>query len=1184
MKKINLFILSSILIIAPLTSCKTEDNVDKDKIFPVKDFELIGFDSNKPYTVGEIIDFTKMSLLVTRNDETTETIKAFSNDVTIKGASTEAPGSFTFEITFENKTNNYRYNVIQNYVTLDFNGGTFEGKKEIKLPLYNNQVDLSKYSPELTSDNEKTFKFSGWYYDKENTKRATYLIDKNFISYDNTTLYAGYDLDYSDEFIYSINEREGTCELISPNFDNPFNLVSTDTLYIPKTIEGYKVTSIADDFLVKKTIDETTGDVSFTDYAWFANYRKIVFPSDSYVETIGARCFKGVVTLVSIELPNSLLTIGKEAFSETKLEGTLTLPSSLRKIGESAFSYGTGNLLKVEFNENSAIKVIGENAFQNNLSLHEVELPQGLEEIREGAFSNCRDIINLNLPSSLSIVGVNAFKLMDGLKNINVDKDNPFFTSLDGNLFDKNMTKLIKYCYGENEKEYTLPKSTLYIDDSAFNVFDSFISLQKLNLNEGLIYIGSDAFNGCTFEFTIPSTLRNFAINAFNGYKGTSYKVYAKNKYYSSVDGLLCSKSGRTLYSVPGNYETKFFILNKNIEKIGEYAFFNNQKITFIRVPEDSKLSVIKKNAMILTSFKNLRLIEFKIEKMFTISRDSFINPNTTFHKSVIPIIFYDEYVKKAFEQKFYRNVEDTQSKENQTLLLMNDEIKENALKYLYKSTGLSTLEDYKKGIMPRLNKAINFGEDDFKLASALLMYMYLNGFCESDEILYYKLIEKNILSSLYYAEKENSNTINPFANYNFYHARTEVYPNEFKEDLLPLINKIDAYYKGFEVDLDINAISALIMDFDISQNNFNNEEAKKLLKRLEELRIESRSLGEQVYIRYNAIKASSLIYECLEHNKFNDDDMFFLESKIEDNSANNYYGIRSYLNGWFNNEFRQSILYKFDEFKTLLDEYDAKKETFKNNLINNVNNFDYSTFDEVKFNTFYYKYVNHLLSEHYYDLTNEERAICYMANLMININSFINDNEKIRDDNFTLKYEKINEIDNLLNEVSDNSNIDYEAIIESNFPTYITKKDEVINYKNTFVNELKNEIINFEINKENLKNKYNPLMGKIEKLGSFSSDFLRDDNDIYINKYFIIQASFIIYNLIENYPNKTKENYNEIRNYLYDYIDFDSCTFIKGKVGIINDFLTHLNNDTSSIYEYDKYVEYIDFIEQGLN
>ena len=514
----------------------------------------------------------------------------------------------------------------------------------------------------------------------------------------------------------------------------------------------------------------------------------------------------------------------------------------------------------------------------------------------------------------------------------------------------------------------------------------------------------------------------------------------------------------------------------------------------------------------------------------------------------------------------------------------MNDEIKENALKYLYKSTGLSKLEDYKKGIMPRLNKAINFGEDDFKLASTLLMYMYRNGFYESDEIQYYKLIEKNILSSLYYAEKENSNTINPFANYNFYHARTEVYPNEFKEDLLPLINKIDAYYKGFEVDLDINAISALIMDFDISQNNFNNEEAKKLLKRLEELRIESRSLGEQVYIRYNAIKASSLIYECLEHNKFNDEDMLFLESKIEDNSTNNYYGIRSYLNGWFNNEFRQSILYKFDEFKTLLDEYDAKKETFKNNLINNVNNFDYSIFDEAKFNTFYDKNVSHLLNEHYYDLSSEERAICYTIISMININDFLNDNEKISDDNFILKYEKINEIDNLLSEVSVNSSIDYEAIIESNFPTYITKKDEVINYKNTFVSELKNEIINFEINKENLKNKYNPLMGKIEKLGSFSSDFLHDDNDIFINKYYIIQASFIIYNLIENYPNKTKENYNEIRDYLYDHIDFDSCTFINGKVGIINDFLTHLNNDTSSIYEYDKYVEYIDFIEQGLN
>lgn len=1183
MKKLNLFIFSSTLIIASLSSCKPEENTNKENHFPVKNFELIGFDPSVPYSVGEIIDFTKMSLLVTRNDESTETIKVFSNDVTIKGASTEAPGSFTFEITFENKTNNYRYNVVQNYITLDFNGGTFEDKKEIKLPLYNSQVDLSRYTPEVTSVSGENLKFSGWYYDKENTERATYLIDKNFIAYENTTLYAGYDLDYSDEFIYSINERNETCELISPNFDNPFNLVMMDTLNIPKTIEGYKVTSIADDFLSKKVVDEVTGEVSIIDYSWMANYRKIVFPSDSYVKTIGARSFKGVATLESIEFPNSLLTIGKEAFSETPLSDTLTLPSSLRKIGEGAFSYGTGDLYKVEFNENSEIKVIGEYAFENNSGLHEIELPEGLEEIREGAFSYCRDIVNLTLPSTLSIIGVNAFKLMDGLRKIDVSEDNPFFTSLDGNLFNKNKTKLIKYCYGKNKKEYTLPASTLYIDDSAFNVFDSFISIQKLNLNEGLIYIGSNAFNGCSFEFTVPSTLNSFAVDAFNGYRGTSYNVNTKNKYYSSIDGLLCSKSGRILFSVPGNYSKRVFTLNKNIETISEYAFYNNQTINSIRVPEDSRLTIIKKNAMILTSFKNLKFIEFKNERHFQVFRDSFVNSREVYSNNIIPIIFYDEYVKKAFEQSYYRE-KNANNKNEYALLLMNDEIKENALNLLYKSTGLSTLEDYKKGIIPRLEKEINFDEDDFKIASTLLMYMYRNELYEVDEIGYYKLIEKNILSSLYYVENDNRDTVHALGNYDFYCSRTAAYPDEFQEDLSPLMNKIEAYYNGFEADLDANVISTLIVDFDLSDSGFNKEEADKLLKRMTDIRIDSRTLGDQVYIRYNAIKVSSLIYECLEHNKFDEDDMLFLSQKIEANSTNNYYGIRNYLEGWFNNEFRESILYKIDEFKVLLNEYESKKESFKEGYINNLHNFDYSTFDETKFNAFYDKNVNHLLNDHYYELTDDEKAICYIIISMINIDYFLQNNEITNDDNFISKFQEVSEIDNLLSDIKENSTINYEAIIEANFPSYNAKKEEVINYKNNFVNEFKNEIMNFEINKENLKNNYDYFVNKFNKLGSYSSLILYDDNDKFINKCFIIKASYIIYNLMEKYPDKTRENYNEIKNYLYDHIDFDSCTFIKGKKTIIDEILTHLNNDTSSIYEYDKYVEYIDFIEQGLS
>ena len=49
------------------------------------------------------------------------------------------------------------------------------------------------------------------------------------------------------------------------------------------------------------------------------------------VTSIGDNCFRGCKELTSIELPSSLLSIGDEAFCETKIS-TITIPEGVTKI------------------------------------------------------------------------------------------------------------------------------------------------------------------------------------------------------------------------------------------------------------------------------------------------------------------------------------------------------------------------------------------------------------------------------------------------------------------------------------------------------------------------------------------------------------------------------------------------------------------------------------------------------------------------------------------------------------------------------------------------------------------------------------------------------------------------------------------------------------------------------------
>lgn len=161
---------------------------------------------------------------------------------------------------------------------------------------------------------------------------------------------------------------------------------------------------------------------------------------------------------------------GEICKSNTNLT-SLTISASVTNISASAF-YSCTKLTSVTFISNyeeGAELVIGKNAFYNNTSLTEINLPAQLSEFDSAAFTGCT-------------------KLTD----INVDEQNVNYSSIDGVLCDADATTLIYFPIAR-EGSYTVPSKIRVIGTNAF--YSSKIS--SITIHSGVTNISSAAFYGC---------------------------------------------------------------------------------------------------------------------------------------------------------------------------------------------------------------------------------------------------------------------------------------------------------------------------------------------------------------------------------------------------------------------------------------------------------------------------------------------------------------------------------------------------------------------------------------------------------------------------------------------------------------------------------------------------------------
>ena len=204
---------------------------------------------------------------------------------------------------------------------------------------------------------------------------------------------------------------------------------------------------------------------------------------------------------------NEIIT-GKLVIPETvKYKGT---QYSVTSIGQSAFRYCTG-LTSVTIP--NSVTSIGESAFEMCTSLTSLIIPNSVTSIGDFAFFYCYGLTSVTIGNSVTSIGEKAIYRCTGLTVINVDENNTSFSSIDGVLFNKSQTELIRYPEGK-QGAYTIPNSVTSIGESAFG---NCTELTSVTIGNSVTSIGKWAFNDCTglTSVIIPNSVTSIGERVF---------------------------------------------------------------------------------------------------------------------------------------------------------------------------------------------------------------------------------------------------------------------------------------------------------------------------------------------------------------------------------------------------------------------------------------------------------------------------------------------------------------------------------------------------------------------------------------------------------------------------------------------------------------------------------------------
>lgn len=254
----------------------------------------------------------------------------------------------------------------------------------------------------------------------------------------------------------------------------------------------------------------TKGDVA-TVIAGDAKYKgNIVIPNEvtyndkAYTVTaIGSEAFRECTGLTSIELPNTITTIGYNSFYKTAIK-SIKIPNSVTTIESRAFFECRG-LTKVEIPNN--VTKIGDYAFCWCYGLTSITIGSSVTSIGYEAFGSCNKLTSITIPNNVTNLGEYAFEDCTALKSIVLS----------------NSIKTIKsYTFSGCSmlSDIKIPSSVTNIEAGAFSGCTSIVNIEIPNSVSKIgSSFGSGTFSGCSNleKIVIGNNVKNIDGYVFSG-------------------------------------------------------------------------------------------------------------------------------------------------------------------------------------------------------------------------------------------------------------------------------------------------------------------------------------------------------------------------------------------------------------------------------------------------------------------------------------------------------------------------------------------------------------------------------------------------------------------------------------------------------------------------------------------
>lgn len=338
-----------------------------------------------------------------------------------------------------------------------------------------------------------------------------------------------------------------------------------------------------------------SGTVSIDDFDLYAEEARIPAMINGLKVTTIEEAFADKSDLLSIEIPATVTTIKKDAFSCSPNLAHITVSQQneryevidnvlFDKKAKELVLYPPG-LEEAEYSIPEGILSIGDSAFEGCQSLERIEIPQSVRTINDWAFGDCSCLESIDIPDKVSFIGNNVFAGCMCLRNITVSPDNEDYAAIDNVLFNKKEKELVLFLDRLHETEYIVPKGIVSIGENAFGfcsnlvgidlpvslttikakAFERCKNLKHIKISECVVTIGNEAFRGC-------SSLAEISVSP-------------DNEHFAAINNVLFNKKDKELLLYPQGLSAREYIVPKGIVSIADEAFHSCINLFSVELP-----------------------------------------------------------------------------------------------------------------------------------------------------------------------------------------------------------------------------------------------------------------------------------------------------------------------------------------------------------------------------------------------------------------------------------------------------------------------------------------------------------------------------------------------------------------------------------------------------------------------